>query len=82
MKRGTCCYARLAWPRAIFFTLRFFDPRSQVRLGRGCSALRFLRAARFFFLRSSRFNALVFAIFLVSPLLQDDCRRGRPRPSC
>src|SRR5256885_12913865 len=51
-----------AVPRASFFTLRFFEPRAYSRLASGFSALRFLRAARLDFLRSSLLRAAVLAI--------------------
>ena len=50
-----------AVPRAIFFTLRFWEPRGVVRLALGAA---FLRAARFAFLRSSLLSDFVFAIEL------------------
>ena len=52
---------RLAWPRTIFFTLGFFEPRGY---SRGFLGACFLRATRFAFLRSSLLNALVFAMYL------------------
>jgi hypothetical protein len=55
------CYL-LAAPRANFFTLRFCDPRAYSRGLSGCSVLRFLRAVRLSFLRSSLLNAAVFAM--------------------
>jgi hypothetical protein len=51
-----------AVPRASFFTLRFCDPRAYSRGLSGCSVLRFLRAVRFSFLRSSLLSAVVFAM--------------------
>src|SRR5207244_7298241 len=51
-----------AVPRASFCTLRFFEPRAYSRLASGFSALRFLRAARLDFLRSSLLSAAVLAI--------------------
>jgi len=48
-----------AVPRAIFFILRFAEPRGTVRLALGVA---FLRAARFAFLRSSLLSDFVFAI--------------------
>src|SRR5207248_7211741 len=53
---------RFACPRANFLTLCFFDPRAYSRGLSGCSVLRFLRAARFDFLRSSLLNVTVFAM--------------------
>ena len=53
---------RFAWPRASFLTLGFFDPRGYSRGFSGFSALRFLRAVRFAFFRSSLLNAVVFAM--------------------
>lgn len=50
---------RFAVPRAIFFTLRFNEPRGAVRLALGAA---FLRAARLAFLRSSLLSDFVFAI--------------------
>ncbi len=50
-----------AVPRAIFFTLRFWEPRGVVRLAFGAA---FLRAARFAFFRSSLLSDFVFAIEL------------------
>src|SRR6267154_2456815 len=47
------CAYRFACPRANFFTFCFFDPRAYSRGLSGCSVLRFLRAARLDFLRSS-----------------------------
>ena len=46
-------------PRAIFFTLRFKDPRGAVRFAFGAA---FLRAARLTFLRSSLLSDFVFAM--------------------
>ncbi len=54
------CY-RLLWPRTIFFTLCFWEPRGVVRLALGAA---FLRAARLSFLRST-----LSAVFLVSATL-------------
>jgi hypothetical protein len=51
-----------ACPRANFLTLRFCDPRAYSRGLSGCSVLRFLRAARFTFLRSSLLSADVLAM--------------------
>ena len=53
---------RFAWPRAIFLTLGFFDPRGYSRGLSGFSALRFLREARLAFLRSSRLSLDVLAM--------------------
>jgi len=53
---------RFAWPRAIFLTLGFFDPRGYSRGLSGFSALRFLREARLVFLRSSRDSFVVLAM--------------------
>src|SRR5262249_41450845 len=53
---------RFACPRAIFLTLRFCDPRAYSRGFKGCSVLRFFRAARFAFLRSSLLSADVLAM--------------------
>src|SRR5208282_5272503 len=58
---------RLAAPRTIFFTLRFFEPRAYSRGFNGFSAFTFLRDVRFAFLRSSLLSFLVLAI---SPLVQ------------
>jgi len=58
---------RLAWPRAIFFTLRFREPRAYSRGRRGFSALRFLRDWRLAFFRSSGLSFFVFAIPYVPP---------------
>ena len=55
------CY-RFAWPRASFLTFGFFDPRGYSRGFSGFSALRFLRAARLDFLRSSLLNFDVLAM--------------------
>jgi hypothetical protein len=52
-------FYRFAVPRAIFFILRFAEPRGTVRLALGVA---FLRAARFAFLRSSLLSDFVFAI--------------------
>ena len=49
-------------PRASFFTLRFCDPRAYSRGLSGFSAFRFLRDARFVFLRSSLLRVLVLAM--------------------
>jgi hypothetical protein len=51
-----------AVPRTSFLTLRFFEPRAYSRLASGFSVLRFLRAARFDFLRSSLLRVAVLAI--------------------
>ena len=51
-----------ACPRTSFFTLLFFDPRAYSRGFSGFSVLRFLRAVRFDFLRSSLLRADVFAM--------------------
>lgn len=51
-----------ACPRTSFLTLRFCDPRAYSRGFNGCSVLRFLRAVRFAFLRSSLLRVAVFAI--------------------
>jgi len=59
-------FYRFAWPRAIFFTLRFWEPRAYSRGFSGFSALRFLRDARLAFLRSSLLRALVFAMISLS----------------
>lgn len=56
---------RFAWPRAIFLTFGFFDPRGYSRGFSGFSALRFLRDARFAFLRSS---LLSFDVLAMNPL--------------
>lgn len=50
---------RLAAPRAIFFILRFSEPRGAVRFA---FAGAFLRAVRFAFLRSSLLSDFVFAM--------------------
>jgi hypothetical protein len=55
-------FYRFAWPRAIFLTFGFFDPRGYSRGFKGFSALRFLRAARLDFLRSSLLNVDVLAM--------------------
>src|SRR5215471_1717455 len=55
-------FYRLACPRASFLTLRFCEPRAYSRGFRGFSALRFLREARFDFLRSSLLRFLVLAM--------------------
>jgi hypothetical protein len=55
-------FYRFAVPRTSFFTLLFFDPRAYSRGFKGFSALRFLRAVRFSFLRSSLVNVAVFAM--------------------
>lgn len=57
-----CCFYRFAWPRANFLTFGFFDPRGYSRGFSGLSALRFLRAVRLAFLRSSLLNFVVFAM--------------------
>src|SRR5215472_8648914 len=64
MRRPTpdAAFYRFAWPRAIFLTFGFFDPRGYSRGFNGLSALRFLRAVRFAFLRSSLLNFVVFAM--------------------
>ena len=46
-------------PRAIFFILRFAEPRGTVRFALGAA---FLRAVRFAVLRSSLLSVFVFAI--------------------
>ena len=51
----------LACPRAIFFTLRFFEPRGY---SRGFLGACFLRAVRLAFLRSSLLSTFVSAIHL------------------
>jgi len=53
---------RFACPRAIFFTFAFFDPRAYSRGFKGCSSLRFFRADRFAFLRSSLLSVVVLAM--------------------
>jgi hypothetical protein len=53
---------RFACPRAIFFTFGFFEPRAYSRGLSGCSVLRFLRAVRLAFLRSSLLSVLVLAM--------------------
>jgi hypothetical protein len=53
---------RFACPRAIFFTLRFCDPRAYSRGFSGCLSLRSFRAARFAFLRCSLLRVAVFAM--------------------
>jgi hypothetical protein len=53
---------RFAWPRANFLTFGFFDPRGYSRGFSGLSVLRFLRAVRFAFFRSSLLSAVVFAM--------------------
>src|SRR5215831_2042823 len=55
-------FYRFAWPRASFLTFGFFDPRGYSRGFSGLSALRFFRAVRFAFLRSSLLNFVVFAM--------------------
>jgi hypothetical protein len=57
-----CVLYRFACPRANFFTLRFCDPRAYSRGFSGCSALRFFRAARLDFLRSSLLSVEVLAM--------------------
>ena len=52
------CFYRFDWPRTIFFTFFFVEPRGVVRLALGAA---FLRAARFIFFRS-----VLSSIFLVS----------------
>jgi hypothetical protein len=49
-------------PRTIFFTFRFCDPRAYSRGFNGWSVLRFFRAVRFAFLRSSLLSVAVFAM--------------------
>ena len=56
---------RFAAPRAIFFTLRFAEPRAYSRGFSGLSTFRFLRDARLVFLRSSFVSLLVFAMSAV-----------------
>jgi hypothetical protein len=58
-------FYRLAAPRTIFFTLRFFEPRAYSRGFSGFSAFTFLRAARRAFLRSSLVSFFVFAMSAV-----------------
>lgn len=53
---------RFAWPRAIFFTLGFLDPRAYSRGFFGFSSFIFLRAVRFAFFRSSLLSFFVFAM--------------------
>jgi len=53
---------RFAWPRAIFLTLRFCEPRAYSRAFSGFSALRFLRDARLELLRSFLLSDFVFAM--------------------
>jgi hypothetical protein len=68
----------LDWPRAIFFTLRFREPRGNARFFGGFSSLRFLRAARLAFLRSSLLNFAVLAMSAgMSPF---PVQRGDSRP--
>ena len=55
------CFYRFDWPRTIFFTIFFCDPRGTVRLALGAA---FLRAVRLSFLRSA-----LSAIFFVSATL-------------
>lgn len=50
------CLYRLLWPRTIFLTLCFWEPRGVVRLALGAA---FLRAVRFSFFRSSLSAILV-----------------------
>jgi len=60
-----CCLYVSDWPRANFFTLRFFDPRRN----RGASlGFRFglLGAVRLDFLRSSLVSSAVFAMNAVN----------------
>ena len=57
---------RFDWPRTIFFTLRFFEPRAYSRGFSGFSALLFLRDARLDFLRSSLFRVFVFAMNVIA----------------
>jgi hypothetical protein len=60
------CYSyRLAAPRTIFFTLRFFEPRAYSRGFSGFSVFTFLRDVRFAFLRSSLLSVFVFAMSAV-----------------
>ena len=73
-------FYRFAVPRASFFTLLFFDPRAYSRGFNGFSALRFLRAVRFSFLRSSLLNAAVFAMSAIGSFGQIFCRPYETRP--
>jgi len=57
-----CRLYRLAAPRTIFLTLRFFDPRAYSRGFSGFSAFTFFRDVRFAFLRSSLVSFFVFAM--------------------
>ena len=59
---GFLWFYRFAWPRANFLTFGFFDPRGYSRGLSGLSALRFFRAVRFVFLRSSLLSFVVFAM--------------------
>jgi len=60
-------------PRAIFFTLRFVDPRGVVLFPKGFSVRCFLRDARFAFLRSSLLKLFVFAMNEIVPLSIFEC---------
>jgi hypothetical protein len=62
------CDYRFAWPRTIFFTLRFCDPRAYSRGFSGFSVLRFFRDVRLDFFRSFLLKDLVFAISAI-PIL-------------
>jgi hypothetical protein len=53
---------RFDCPRTSFFTFCFFDPRAYSRGFKGLSVLRFFRAVRLAFLRSSLLSAVVFAM--------------------
>ena len=55
-------YYRFDCPRTIFLTFAFFDPRAYSRGFNGFAVLRFFRAVRFAFLRSSLLSAVVFAM--------------------
>jgi hypothetical protein len=55
-----------ACPLTSFFTLRFCEPRAYSRGLSGFSVLRFLRAARWDFLRSPLLSAVVFAMSALS----------------
>ena len=55
-----------ACPLTSLFTLRFCEPRAYSRGFSGFSVLRFLRAARLDFLRSSLLSAVVFAMSALS----------------
>jgi hypothetical protein len=63
LKAEGCLVYRFDWPRAIFFTFLFWEPRGVVRLALGAA---FLRAARFSFLRSSLSVILVVSATLTS----------------